>query len=57
MKEYAKFESRKIKEAKRGLTTITEVMEQCYGYLSCMVDMGIIEEGRKSYEYERLVII
>lgn len=50
MRKYVEFENNIINQVKRGLITQNEAINRIGGYLSAMVDFGILPEDRYSDE-------
>lgn len=50
MTKYMKFEKAIINTYRRGLIDFDEAFNKLFGYLKCMVDMGLIESDRATEE-------
>lgn len=55
MEKYKEFLGIRTKQVKRKLITMQEAMNNCYGYLLCMVDNGIITNKELCDECDEMV--
>ena len=52
MKRYLEFEKSVLDTYKRGIVSFDEAENKLFGYLKCMVDMEVLEQGRASEEFQ-----
>lgn len=55
MKNYIKFEDQRVREVKRGFTTVHDAIERCAGYICCMRDMRVISVDRAGEETMNMI--
>ena len=55
MKNYIKFEEQRIREVKRGFKTVHDAIEECTGYICCMIDMEVISADRAGEEVTNMI--